>query len=505
MMENDIQPISSKEWDKLKASRVMRQKLTSGSFYWFFHFYMESYIEYATAPFQKEMIDKVSDPAITQLAVMAFRGSGKSSILTTAYPIWSIVGEQKKKFIVIVSLNQSLANAHLKNIAKLLDESALLKKDFWPYDFEENEANQSVIRFPKFGAQIIAVGRDQGLRGMRHGSKRPDVIIADDTEDTSNTKYQPSRDANFKWYTSELMTLGDENTKYITIGNMVHPDATILRLKRDMELGLRDGIFLEYPLARDGISLWKARYPDKAALDKLERRIADATIFQREYMLNYVSDGKNIIKREDIKYYDEIPALLKGQHQRIIIGVDPAIADSRNADFTAMAVITVRGIGDKSVYYIHPNIINAHMNITEIHERLDGLNRLYRQPKFYIESTAFQVSVFQAAQQRGLNVEKVEPKEKKEDRLNMIAYRIKQGNILFPRSGAEDVITQMVDYPAVAHDDQMDAITTAIVPYSIENASKKPSTATFVKGRHIVDASLANRRAARRNRDPNGW
>ena len=201
-MGNNIEPIRSKEWDKLKASRVMRQKLTSSSFYWFFHFYMESYIEYATAPFQKEMMDKVSNPAITQLAVMAFRGSGKSSILTTAYPIWSIVGEQQKKFIVIVSLNQSLANAHLKNIAKLLDESALLKKDFWPYDFKVNEANQSVIRFPKFGAQIIAVGRDQGMRGMRHGAKRPNVIIADDTEDTSNTKYQPSRDANFKWYTS---------------------------------------------------------------------------------------------------------------------------------------------------------------------------------------------------------------------------------------------------------------------------------------------------------------
>lgn len=207
-------------------------------------------------------------------------------------------------------------------------------------------------------------------------------------------------------------------------------------------------------------------------------------------MLNYVADGNSILKIEDIRYYDEIPQLLRGEHERIIIGVDPAIRNSPTSDFTAMVIITVRGYGDDTIYYVHPNPVQKRLDITQIHTTIDELNHLYGNPKFYIETNAFQLSVFQAAQQRGLDVAEFHASNGKDDRLNMISYRIKNSKIFFPQTGAEELIAQLTDYPAVAHDDLMDSLTTAVISHSTSEDSRKPRT---------VSVSGSRRRRKRRD------
>jgi hypothetical protein len=258
-MSNNTQtlPLSDAEWEKIRTDSTMRLALARESFVWFFHLYFHEYTTCATAPFQFEMMNKASDPSIEHLVVMAFRGSGKSSILTTGFPIWAITGKQKKKYVVIVSQTQALANQHLKNIALELEGNKLMKQDIWPYYTDQNESGSSVINLPKFDAKIIAMGREQAMRGLRHGPHRPDLIIADDVEDSNTTRYMDARNANFSWFTGELIPLGGPDTKYITVGNLLHDDSLLMRLKRDIESGEREGTFLEYPLLDEaGIALW---------------------------------------------------------------------------------------------------------------------------------------------------------------------------------------------------------------------------------------------------------
>src|SRR3989344_7895484 len=91
--------------ESMMKERAVRTSITKESHNWFFHFYMSHYVKYETAQFQKEMlmITEGSDP----LAVIsAFRGSAKSTIFTLSYPIWAILGKQKKKFVLILSQNQ---------------------------------------------------------------------------------------------------------------------------------------------------------------------------------------------------------------------------------------------------------------------------------------------------------------------------------------------------------------------------------------------------------------
>ncbi|OYW85680.1 MAG: hypothetical protein B7Z22_08100, partial [Hyphomonas sp. 32-62-5] len=225
------------EWEKVRSQRAVRLSIARNSFYWFFHLYMGHYIKYPTAEFQKQMMSDVTNPDIEQLVIVAFRESGKSTIITTALPLWAAIGQMQKKYIVIVSQTQNQEQQHLANIVQELETNDLIRKDFWPYDYEENEMGVSAITLPRLGVRIIAVSREQGVRGLRHGPHRPDLIIADDVEDSRTVKTREGRDRNFAWFTGELLPLGSDNTKFITVGNLLHEDSLLMRLRAGMESG----------------------------------------------------------------------------------------------------------------------------------------------------------------------------------------------------------------------------------------------------------------------------
>src|SRR3990167_7392637 len=114
------------EWEKVRSQRAVRLSIARNSFYWFFHLYMGHYIKYPTAEFQKQMMSDVTNPDIEQLVIVAFRESGKSTIITTALPLWAAIGEMQKKYIVIVSQTQNQAQQHLANIVQELETNDLI-------------------------------------------------------------------------------------------------------------------------------------------------------------------------------------------------------------------------------------------------------------------------------------------------------------------------------------------------------------------------------------------
>lgn len=89
----------------------------------------------------------------------------------------------------------------------------------------------------------------------------------------------------------------------------------------------------------------------------------------------------------------------------------------------------------------------------------------FRYPKLYIEQTAYQAAVVQQLTADGLDVQGVTPHSDKRSRLNMIADKIQRGVILFPRMGAEELITQLIGFGVEKHDDLVDALTTAVLEF----------------------------------------
>ena len=109
---NMTTPLTLEDWEQIRLNRNVRMELAKKHLYWFFHLYFGHYIEFETADFQREIFQAVADDDIEHLVIVAFRGSGKSTIVSMAYPLWAMIGVMQKKYIVIVSQPQQQAQQH---------------------------------------------------------------------------------------------------------------------------------------------------------------------------------------------------------------------------------------------------------------------------------------------------------------------------------------------------------------------------------------------------------
>ena len=183
---------------------------TRQSFFWFFYIYFGRYFTYSVAQFHREMIRIAQDESIKRAAVMAFRGSAKSTILNTAFALWCVMGSPQKKHIVIASQTQQRSKDHLMNIRKEIENNNLLSENLGPFRESEDRWHSTTLVIPKYGARITAISVEEGVRGLREGPYRPDVIICDDIEDSNSVKTIEGRDKTFNWLTGEHAALASQ-------------------------------------------------------------------------------------------------------------------------------------------------------------------------------------------------------------------------------------------------------------------------------------------------------
>jgi len=483
---------------KLLADRTARAEVTARSHLWFFATYFPNYMQYKISDLHRKLFELTERDEVPLAVVMAFRGSAKSTIMTMSYPIWAVVGHQQKKFVVIASQTQYQARVHLTNIKRELECNELLANDLGPFVEQREEWGSTSLFIPKYNARITAISTEQSVRGIRHGAKRPDLIIADDVEDASSVKTKEGRNKTFDWYTGEIIPAGDTNTKRIVVGNLLHEDSLLMRLKALIENREIDGEFTEWPIVKDGISMWPGKFPDKQSVKRMERTVASRIAWEREYMLNLVADDDQIIDRGMIHYYDELPELLRGQLQRIIVGVDLAISENDKADYTTAIVMDVRGSGTNQRIYIMPNITNKRMSFPDTVDHMKALNGAHHRPRFYVEQTGYQAAVVQQLQADGLDVVGVTPRADKRSRLSMASHKIKNGTVLFPSKGAEALITQLVGFGVEKHDDLVDALTLAVLELSADGGGMLVHVGTWAD---IGMASPFNRTKKTSKRD----
>ena len=460
--------------NKMMKDRLVRTSITKDSFLYFFHFYFAHYVKYDTADFQKEIIHYLEASPKENLYVVAFRGSGKSTMITTTYPLWAILGKQQKKFCIIFCQTQAQAKQHMMNIKSELEDNDLLRKDLGPFKEESDEWGARSLVFNKHGARITVASSDQSIRGLRHHEHRPDLFICDDVEDIQSTKTRESREKTYGWLHGEVIPAGDKNTRLIIVGNLLHEDSLLMRIKDDTNLGKARGTFKEYPLIdKNGICLWPGKYPNQESLDEERLKITSEVSWQREYLLRIIPTDEQVIHREWIHYYDEVPinrtdsegySLNKG----VRIGVDLAISQKETADYTAMIAGRIIGEGRKTEIYILPNIINQKITFPETVSLCKNLHNVYksggRNPTFVIEDVAYQKALPQQLKTEGISdIKTSKPMSDKRSRLALTSHLIQTGRILFPRHGAELLINQIVNFGVEKHDDLADAFSILVL------------------------------------------
>ncbi len=455
--------------EKIISSQKLRKALAHESLFWFFHIYLSHYVQFPTADFQREMFAIAEDENISRAIIVAFRGSAKSTIFTLAYPLWALLGKQQKKFTVIFSQTSNQAKMILKNIRREIETNELIRRDFGKLDTEADEWKSTSIVIPKYRARISAFSTGESIRGVRHLNYRPDLILCDDIEDLQSTKTKEMRDKTSRWFQGEVIPAGNEKTKILIAGNLLHMDSLIVRLKEDIEKGNFEGIFRAYPLInKQGQILWPGRFPDQKAIEKLKKKVGNEEAWCREYLLMIISNADRVIHPGWIKYYDQLPKNYEEYLEFIATGVDLAISKAETASKTATvsAGILSSENGDFKIY-IFPNPINERLTFPEIIERLERLSTTLgkRQQTFlYIEEVGFQKAVIQQLNKEGFHAEGVKVLGRdKRARLALTSHLIQNGTILFPRDGAKELIQQLVNFGKEKHDDLADAFSILII------------------------------------------
>ena len=481
----NIQTLSTKELIQIKQKRSIRQILARKSHFWFFSIYFGQYITYAFAPLHHEMFSITEDEKIKIAAIIAFRGSGKSTLMSLSYPIWAVIGKLQKKFVLIINQTQAQARLTLTNIKHELEYNELLKADIGPFEETSDEWGATSIVLSNFGARITIASTEQSIRGVRHGPHRPDLVICDDVEDLELVKTKENRDKLWRWLMGEVIPIGDMNTKYIFIGNMLHEDSFMMRLKQCILNGTMNGEYREFPLIDDNHKcLWQAKFPSGREIEELKKKVANESAWCREYLLKIISDEDRIIRRSDVHYYDELPDPQKYPPRLIAVGTDLAISLGKNADFTAFVFAYVINYGKDLKVYILPQIVNKRISFTETVSELKSFEnmlfiRFKRHAKIYVEKISYQESLSQQLIVEGLFAEAVAiGNMDKRARLSLASPYISSGRILFPKHGAEDLINQLVNFGIEKHDDIGDALTIMILKIIEED---HPSSRSFPK------------------------
>jgi len=459
--------VNKKLFKTIIKSSLVRKTLARLSHYYFFHIYMAHHVQYETADFQKEIISLTEDTEQKFVVILAFRGSSKSTLISLSYVIWSILGKQNIKYIILMSQTTGQSTQLLANVKAEFESNELLRKDFGSFEDPNEVWRSDSLVLPKYGAKIMSASLGESVRGYKHGQYRPQLFIMDDLDDINSIRTKDGRDKTYNFITSEVMPIGDMDTKYIVVGNLLHSDSAVMRFKKEIEEGNRDGIVKEYPFwDKDKKPLWPQKFGTKESVTKLIKRIGNDRIFRQEYLLEIVSDEEQVIEREWIKRYDKIPPFMGNGYRFTAIGVDLAILDKDSADFTSFVVAHVFEYGDYLRVYILPHPVNKRMKFSETESELKSLVESLggkERVKIYIESVGYQEAFAQRMSEQGYYAYSVGVNSaSKRERLLFVSNMVRSHKVLFPKSGTDELEGQLVNFGTEKHDDLADAFSILI-------------------------------------------
>lgn len=470
-----MKKIPKKIIDQIIKDKKIRIRLARESHELFFSIYLPHYLIYPSAPFHEEFFNVTEDIVIKHAVITAFRGSGKSTVMTFSYPLWSILGKQQKKFILILGHTIYQARIYMKNIKEELESNDLLRADLGPFK-EENEWQSYSVVIPRYNARIVCASYEQGIRGLRHRQYRPDLIICDDVEDLESVRTQESRDKTYRWLTGDVVPSGDQNTRLIIIGNLLHEDSLLMRLREKIEEGQFDGIYREYPFMDENDNvLWKSKFPTQETIDSEKRKIGNEIAWLREYMLKIIPESDAVIDPKWIQRYGKLPPEDPDNSYYIAAGIDLAISEKENRDYTGIVLARIYGRGEDLKIYV-TDVINKRMNFPKTLETVKNLFMAFgngQYVKMYAEDVAYQRAFTEALQKEHYPVEGVPTKGiDKRSRLTMITPAIKNGTVLFPKNGVELLINQLIGFGVEKHDDLVDALVMLVTKIVEENRGR---------------------------------
>ncbi|NGM81203.1 phage terminase large subunit [Paenibacillus sp. 7124] len=184
-----------------------------------------------------------------RLAIAAARGHSKSGMFSNSFPLHQVV-YRKRRYILEISETDTLSKKLIGWINKQLKFNEKLRADFGPLLHERNNQNEKDNEeafITLSGTLVEASSSGKQLRGKRHGSYRPDLVIVDDPSSQNNEGTKEAREKLIHWFNSVVVPIGTKATAIILVGTMVSATGLLNHVlkRRDFESSFHGAVVSE--------------------------------------------------------------------------------------------------------------------------------------------------------------------------------------------------------------------------------------------------------------------
>lgn len=240
------------------------------------------------------------------LSIAAPRESAKSTILIFLYPFHGIIFK-RFHFIVLVSNTFKKAAMHLDTIKKEIADNHVLRSTLPGLEVTRDAEGDSEFRHQDgHSIKFLCKGVDQigGVRGIKYGAYRPDLILCDDMEDDEMVKNPQRRRALKDEYDEALIPAGDKKlVQIINVGTILHDDSQMAKLVSDKEYPNFMKIIYKahmWPDTKQEASLW----PEKWSIADLKKlRKEKPNVYAKEMQNDPVAGANVRFSKEMFRYW----------------------------------------------------------------------------------------------------------------------------------------------------------------------------------------------------------
>lgn len=413
--------------------------------------------------FHKELCRFVTDDIHKKKLILMPRGHLKSTLITIGYSVQRIVKDPNVR-ILILNATWQMAVDFVTEIKRHITANERLIELYGPIAEGAEEWSQDRVTLKRTnhnikGPTLWAAGIDTNLVGSH-----PDLIIMDDVVSRDNVETQESRDKVILRY-KDVLDLLEPGGQLIVIGTRwAEGELYSWLMDKDNSVSISYDIMVKK--AYEGnlttgegfTALWPEKFTQEELLTRLREK--GWYEFSAQYMNNPVPDESATFQRKWFQYYD--PEDIRGKDLTKVITIDPAIALTKEADYTAMIVSGIDIFGNIFIL----DMVRAKLTPNQIVAKIFELNGIWRPSSIGIETIAYQKALAYTikdemnARRRNLPIVEVRPEERSKDqRIKGLQPSYENLKVFHPKNHplTRYLEDEFATYPRGRHDDMIDA------------------------------------------------
>ncbi len=371
------------------------------------------------------------------------------------------IAYRKKRFKMWYCYDKTKASDRLYQIVVQLQTNQRFIADFWHLfpqlgKRSEEAEKKSVSEFiTTNGIKCKAMSIGESPRGQlfmtKDGTFRPDSVTLDDIDVDKSVSNIDIIDKNYNWIKGELLGWLSDTAKIIFLGNIIRNDGIVLRFERDYKASpywtIRRKAIIE-----DGQITWPWRY----AMEDIEkkRQILGSISFNQNMMLIPFADGDTIIKQSSIRYATDYP-----KDSRIVFWIDPAFSLKTNTDIMCLTICAHKGAQRfvLATLYFEGRDKDEEKFVNACHEQY----KRYSCSWVNIETNNGGEIIGRMLQRKNMAVNLIKANKDKVTRLREWEWAFERGEIFF-LPGTERLVQNLLAFPNVPHDDDVDSMVYAL-------------------------------------------